>query len=99
MEKTQDHNLSSEATVLSKPFDGDGEKPTAPPSVQDTISASQEASVDNLETTIPAEEEHEYLGGYQLFFALFAPTLVGFLMLLDTSIVSTVSWQSLLAQC
>jgi len=41
--------------------------------------------------TTPAEEDWEYVTGIRLAVVLAACTLFGFLMLLDTSIVATVS--------
>jgi hypothetical protein len=40
------------------------------------------------------EEAHRYLSGLKLFLVMFSITLGGFLLLLDTSVVSTVSWHT-----
>lgn len=42
-------------------------------------------------TTIPAEGDWEFVTGFQLTLVIAACTTAGFLMLLDTSIVATVS--------
>lgn len=42
-------------------------------------------------TALPPVGQSQYLGGAKLLMTMISITLVGFLMLLDTSIVSTVS--------
>jgi hypothetical protein len=53
---------------------------------------SPATSIDNAATT-PAEKDQEnaYLTGWKLFTTMFSLTFVAFLMLLDISIISTVS--------
>ena len=53
------------------------------------MGASNEQSIDEMRTT-GSGEEGEYLTGLKLLATMTAITLVGFLMLLDSSIVSTV---------
>lgn len=49
------------------------------------------SSLDDSTTTPAAEEEREYVTGHKLIVVIAACTMAGFLMLLDTSIVATVS--------
>lgn len=56
---------------------------------------SDEQSVDAINSAVAIEEEGEYLTGVKLFTTSFSMTLIGFLMLLDVSVVSTVSFLSL----
>lgn len=62
------------------------------------MAASEEKSMETGDSTTtadpitPAEEEkNEYLTGFKLAITVFSLTCVGFLMLLDVSVVSTVS--------
>jgi hypothetical protein len=75
--------------------DEDGEKPTPLSSTPDIMAASKEQSLETTDSTVLAEEEHEYLTGFKLLVTMFSLTFVGFLMLLDVSVVSTVSWRFL----
>jgi hypothetical protein len=42
----------------------------------------------------PKEETDEYLSVFKLFAIMFFITIAGFLLLLDGSVISTVSWQA-----
>lgn len=54
--------------------------------------ASKENVVNDTELVVnPQEETHEYLSGLKLFVVMLCITLQGFLLLLDTSVLSTVS--------
>ena len=75
-----------------------GEEATAASPKAESLVASNDQSVEKMDQAVPVEEEHKYLTGLELFAAMISITLVGFLFLLDTSIVSTVSWRSLFAK-
>ncbi len=61
-----------------------------PPLVVESTAASKDSSVEQ-DASMILEERNEYLTGLKLLSTMVAITLVGFLMLLDSSIVSTVS--------
>jgi len=88
MEKTED--TSSGAMMPRQSRDEDGEKATP-----DIMAASKGQSVETMDSIAPAEKDHEYLTGFKLLLTMLSLTFVGFLMLLDVSVVSTVSWHSL----
>jgi len=92
MEKTEDP--SSGAMMPRQSRDEDGEKATPTSSTPDIMAASNEPSVETMDTVVPAEEEEEYFTGFKLLLTMFSLTLVGFLLMLDVSVVSTVSWHS-----
>lgn len=58
------------------------------PKAAESVAGSERPSVEEIDVTI-AGEEHEYLEGLKLFSTIISITLVGFLVLLDTAIVST----------
>ncbi|KAK9250091.1 major facilitator superfamily domain-containing protein [Lipomyces tetrasporus] len=53
------------------------------------MAAAMEQSVETMDSIVPAEEEHEYLTGSKLLATMSSLTLVGFLMMLDVSVVAT----------
>lgn len=57
----------------------------------DIMTTSKEHSTRTMSPVVPAEEEHGHLTGLKLFATMSSLTVVGFLMLLDISVVSTVS--------
>jgi len=61
-------------------------------STLETQRAGKETSLDH--SPAPIDEKYEYVTGYKLFVVIGASTVAGFLMLLDTSIVATVSQES-----
>jgi hypothetical protein len=67
-------------------------KPTEGLESSQGISSDPEKGADG--TVIPANtsEEHQYITGVKLFLVMAAVTLACFLMLLDTSIITTVSF-------
>lgn len=71
-----------------------GEKPMELSSMPNYATASsKEDAIDDSDALVNSQEEtHQYLSGFKLFAVMFCITLAGFLLLLDTSVVSTVSW-------
>jgi hypothetical protein len=57
-----------------------------------------EKSPSDSTTTAQAEKQQEYITGWKLFVVIAAVTLVAFLMLLDMSIIVTVSTLSRICQ-
>ena len=90
----QTEKPSSAAKMQSQSRNEEGEDVVAS-STAESLAVSKEPSVQNVDPVISVEEEHKYLTSLKLLAAMISITLVGFLMLLDTSIVSTVSWCSL----
>ena len=76
-------NPSSSSLMLHQSRDGEKSTP-------DLAASMQQATVP-MNDSVSTGEEHEYLTGAKLLLTMFSITLVGFLLLLDTSIVSTVS--------
>ena len=74
-----------------QPRDEDGENTTSPSSTTDIMAESKEQSVETMDPDVSTEEAQEYLTGIKLLMTMFSLTFVGFLMLLDVSIVATVS--------
>jgi hypothetical protein len=93
MEEIDD--ASSRAMISRQSKDDNGENYTPPSSIPDVTVPFREQSVAAVDSIVPVEEEQEYLTGFKQFMAMFSLTFVGFLILLDVSIVSTVSWKSL----
>jgi len=63
----------------------------------DTMVKSMQQSTDNtsdMTVTAPAEIDNQYMTGLKLYTTLSALTVVGFLMLLDVSVVATVNRKS-----
>jgi hypothetical protein len=77
--------------MAPRSIDEDGEKSTPLSSSQDVIMGSKEEPVDSNGPITAAEADPEYLGGMKLFMAMFSLTFVAFLVLLDVSVVATVS--------
>jgi hypothetical protein len=93
MEKTEDPSPRTMMPRQSR--DEDGEKATPLSSTPDVMAASKEQSLESMDSIVLPEEEHEYLTGFKLLVTMSSLTFVGFLMLLDVSVVSTVSWHFL----
>ena len=79
--------LSSDATMPSQARNKDGEEATGAAELREPAVVKPVHIVSGE----GKEEKHQYLTGLKLFASMISITLVGFLMLLDTSIVSTVS--------
>lgn len=91
METPKDPRQSGMITRLSG--NEVGEKVTPLSSTQDMVASKEKPmATTEKEDSVSAEEKHEYLRGVKLYMTMFSISLVGFLFLLDTSIVSTVSW-------
>lgn len=88
MEKTESQGLG--AVTPHQTGKEDGNEATIPSPISNIISATKQPSLGSTDSLDPAEK-HEYLTGPKLLATMFSVSLVGFLMLLDTSIVSTVS--------
>jgi hypothetical protein len=86
MEKTE--NPSFEAMIPCQARDEDGQDNKSPTSTQDTPAALKLQKVEIMDS---AEFEHENLTGFRLILTLLSLTMVAFLMLLDVSVISTVS--------
>ena len=54
--------------------------------------ATEKQPQDNTVPSKPAEPEHEYITGFKLWIVIASITLCCFLMMLDTSIIVTVSF-------
>lgn len=71
--------------------DEEEEKVAPPSSPPDVITESKEEPVASTGPIVAADEPQEYLTGLKLFLAMFSLTFVAFLILLDVSVVATVS--------
>lgn len=94
MEEVEDRNFDATTPCPSRGEDGEKTESTSP--TPDTTAVSERQSMENPDFNPAVEKEQEYLTGPKLFMTIFALTLAGYLMLLDTSIVSTVgllSWE------
>jgi len=90
MEKTGD----TSSITLTPDHYGDQNRPKATTllSMPDNMTMSKENVIQNIDPAIhPQEEIHEYLTGLKLFVVMLCITLASFLLLLDSSVVSTVS--------
>ncbi|MCJ1378823.1 hypothetical protein MMC17_001922 [Xylographa soralifera] len=87
MERTEDP--SSDVIMPPESTFEKGEGASASSSTAQSVPASTNLSVERMSPPASVEEEQEYLSGLKLLAAMISITLVGFLMLLDTSIVST----------
>jgi hypothetical protein len=81
-------NPSDAGPVLDQSPDTDGEKAT------EQSSTPNEHSGESARTTEAGDEENKYVTGFKLVIVIIAVTMAAFLMLLDTSIISTVSQHS-----
>lgn len=70
-----------------------------PVSMSITKEESVETSTTTPESVIPTEEAVGHVTGIKLLITMISVTLIGFLMLLDVSVVSTVSSQPLPWKC
>lgn len=61
------------------------------PSMSTTKEESRETSATTPDSTIPTKEPTGHITGFKLLITMISITLIGFLMLLDVSVVSTVS--------
>lgn len=93
MEKIEDQSF--DLTVPRRSRDEDTDRATTPSLIPNAMPASQENSVKDMDSVVPVEEDHEYLEGFKLLITIFSLSCVGFLILLDVSIVTTVGWRSL----
>ena len=93
MEQTEKPN--PDATMPPQSRNEEEEKATASSSTAGSVTVSKDLSVENTDPVVLVEDEQKYLTGLKLLVTMISITLVGFLFLLDTSIVSTVSWHSL----
>lgn len=79
------HGTSDSIPVVDRPPNADGEKPPRQTSVLDAIST---ASIERHET---GYEESKHVHGVKLAIILVSLTMVFFLVMLDLSIIATVS--------
>ncbi|MCJ1356954.1 MAG: hypothetical protein MMC33_006950 [Icmadophila ericetorum] len=87
MEQTEKPN--PDATMPPQSRNEEEEKATASSSTAGSVTVSKDLSVENTDPVVLVEDEQKYLTGLKLLVTMISITLVGFLFLLDTSIVST----------
>jgi hypothetical protein len=88
MEKTEDASSGTTLPRHSRDEENKGSKLSSSP---DATEVPRVNSPETASANVSGEKEYEYLTGFKLAALMFSLTLVAFLMLLDTSIVSTVS--------
>lgn len=92
MENPEDANSDTPVPRHSSDEDNKESRSSSSPDVPEV---SKGNSSETTSATVSNEKEYEYLTGFKLAAIMFSLTLVTFLMLLDTSIVSTVSLHNL----
>jgi len=91
MEKNED---ASSSTTRPGHSSGEDNKDSRSSSSPETIEVPGGNYPETSSDIVSKEKEYEYLTGFKLAAVLFSTTLVAFLMLLDTSVVSTVSFHT-----
>jgi hypothetical protein len=84
MKGMEKQSLTISDPVANLPSDGDNFK-----KVKETPTPEQPA-IASLATARAGEDEYQYVTGFKLTIVMVSVTLVGFLIMLDTSIISTV---------
>lgn len=88
MEKTEDASSGTTLPRHSKDEDNKESRSSPSPDIAEVPRGHSAGTTSALDSN---EKEYEYLTGFKLAALMFSITLVAFLMLLDTSVVSTVS--------
>ena len=77
--------MSNSAQILNTAVLADA-KPSEQTSITDEIHSDEVSK-----TPVTSDEEYEYIAGFKLTIVMVSVTMVAFLMMLDLSIISTVS--------
>jgi len=89
MKDMEKQSLAINDPVADLPSDGDDlEKVKETPT-------PEEPAITNIATARVSEDEYQYVAGFKLTIVMVSMTLVGFLIMLDTSIISTVRFNLL----